>query len=157
MPKVTGLTRMSMTRRRSERVTSESLIEKYSQPYVVPEAAIRDLALNLRIGEAHDAAMCLLVIGEAITAVVKDQTESGELNLRLIQQMAGAEKCRPIQRIVEAIIAAIGQGAEGIYASCLTITRFLEFAFEYQPDPRVAERLYKNELSRIRRATQSSR
>jgi hypothetical protein len=152
MPKDTGMTLMSMTRKRSERATSQSLIEKRSQPYIVPETAIRDLALNLRIGEAHDAAMCLLVIGEAIRAIVEDQTESRELNLRLIKRMVGAEECRPIQRIVEPMIAAIGQGAAGIYASCLTITRFLEFAYGYQPDPSVAERMYKNELSRLRRA-----
>jgi hypothetical protein len=148
---------MSMTRKRSARPTSESLLANYSKPYVVPETAIRDLALNLRIGEAHDAAMSLLVIGEAIRAIVEDKTETRELNLRLINRIAGAEACRPIRRIVEAIVAAIGQGAGGIYASCLTITRFLEFAFEYLPDPSVAERLYKTELSRIRRAPQGSR
>ncbi|MEK6287875.1 MAG: hypothetical protein AABO57_19320 [Acidobacteriota bacterium] len=141
----------------SKRAISESLEEKYSEPYVVPETTIRDLILNLRIGEAHDAALCLLVIGEAVKAIVKDKTKSRELNLRLIKQIADEEKCRPIDSIIEAIIAAIGQGAEGIYATSLTITRFLEFAFEYQPDPSEAERLYKNEFGKIKRAAQRSR
>ena len=146
---------MNTTKKRSKRATSDALKKKYSQPYVVPENSIRDLALNLRVGEAHDAGMCLLVSGEAVRAIVEDNTDSRELNLRLIKRIVGGEECKPIQRMVEAINASIGQGAEGIYASCMTITRFLEFAFEYQPDPRVAERLYKNELSKIRRATQS--
>jgi hypothetical protein len=139
---------MSEPRKQSKRATSASLREKYSQPYVVPEIAIRDLALNLRVGQAHDAAMCLLVIEEAVRSI-ENKLESRELNLRLIERIAAEEQCRPIQRIVEAIIAAIGHSAEGTYASCLTITRFLEFAFGYQPDPSVAERLYKIELGKI--------
>ena len=146
---------MSETRKLSKRATSGYKREKYSQPYVLPETAIRELALNLRIGQAHDAAMCLLIIEEAIRAI-ENKTESRELNLRLIERIIIEEKCRPIQRIVEAIIIAIGQGAEGLYASCLTITRFLEFAFGYQPDPNVAERLYKTELSKIRRRSNAA-
>jgi hypothetical protein len=148
---------MSMTRKRSEGSIRESLAETYNQSYVVPEAAIRDMAHNLRIGEAHDAAMSLLIIAEAVKAIVEDRRESLELNLRIIKRMVGAAECRPIHRLGEAIIAAIGRGPRGTYASCLTITRFLEFAFGYLPDPSVAERLYKNELSRIRRTTQSKK
>ena len=146
---------MSM-KEQSRSASSKSLTEKYPEGFLLPESEIEDLVLNLRIGEAHAAAMCLLVIGEAIKAIVQDKTESRETNVRLIKQMESEEECRPIQRIVEAIIVAIGQGAEGIYATCLTITRFLEFAFEYQPDQSGAERLYKNKLSKIRQATQTS-
>lgn len=141
---------MSETRK-NKRTTSLSLQEK-SQPYVVPETTIRDLALNLRVGQAHDAAMCLLIIEEAVRAI-ESKTGNRELNLRLIERIITEEECRPIRRIVEAIITAVGQDAEGIYSSCLTITRFLEFTFGYQPDPTVAERLYKNELTKIRRRT----
>jgi hypothetical protein len=146
---------MSETRKRSKRTTSDYLREKYSQPYVVPENAIRDLALNLRVGQAHDAALGLLIIEEALRAI-ENKTESRELNLRVIERIVTEEKWRPIQRIVEAIITAIGQGDEGIYASCLTITRFLEFTFGYQPDLGVAERLYKSELSKIIRRTKAT-
>src|SRR6476660_4687627 len=146
---------MSETRKLTKRATSNYLREKYSQPYVLPETAIRDLALNLRVGEAQDAAMFLLVIEEAVRAI-ENKTDSRELNLRLIERIVTEEKCRPIHRIVEAIIAAIGQGTEGVYGSCLTITRFLEFAFGYQPAPNVAERLYKSELSKIRRRTKAA-
>lgn len=141
----------------SKRANSESLKEKNFDPYVVPETTIRDLVVNLRIGEAHDAAMCLLVIGEAVQAIVRGRTKSRELNLRLIRQLADGEQCRPVKRISEAIIVAIGQGAEGIHAIGLTITRFLEFAFEYQPDHGMASRLYKQKLSTIKRATRSSK
>lgn len=147
---------MTIAKKKARRSNSESLEGSNPQPYVVPETAIRDLVFNLRIGEAHDAATCLLVIGEALKGLVRDKTETGELNLRLIKQMAAEEKCRPIQRIIEAIVAALEHGAEGIYAACLTITRFLEFAFEYQPDQGGAERLYKNKLNKIRHATQGS-
>jgi len=146
---------MSTTRKRSETSISEALAETYNRSYVVPESAIRDLALNLRIGEARDAGMSLLIIGEALRAIAEDRTGSLELNLLIIKRMVAAEECRPIQRLVEAIVAAIGRGPRGTYASCLTITRFLEFAFEYLPNPSVAERMYKTELNRIRRATQS--
>ena len=147
---------MIMTKKGSKKATGESLKEKSSHGYVVPETTIRDLVVNLRIGEAHDAATCLLVIGEAVKAIVKGKTKSRELNLRLIKQIAEEEKCRPIQRIIEAIIAVLEHGAEGIYAACLTITRFLEFAFEYQPDQSGVERLYKNKLSTIKKASLSS-
>ncbi|MEK6411051.1 MAG: hypothetical protein AABN34_29365 [Acidobacteriota bacterium] len=128
----------------------KSLREKYAKGYLLPESEIQELVFNLRIREAHAAAMCLLVIGEAIKAIVEDKTGSRETNVRLIKQIESEEGCRPIQCLIEAIIAAIGQGAEGIYATCLTITRFLEFAFEYPPDHSMASRLYKNKLSKIR-------
>jgi hypothetical protein len=143
---------MSETRKRTKRTSSTYLREKYSQPYVVPEPTIRDLALNLRVSQAHDAAMCLLIIEEAVRSI-ENRTESRELNLQLIEQLATEEKCRPIQHIIEAMVAAIRTGPEGLYASCLTITLFLEFTFGYQPDPSVAKGLYRIELSRIRHST----
>jgi hypothetical protein len=136
---------------------SKSLRENYPNGFLLPESKIQELVFNLRIGEAHAAGMCLLVIGEAIKAIVQDKTESRETNVRLIKQMESEEECRPIQRIIKAIIDAIEQGAEGIYAACLTITRFLEFAFDYPPDHSVASHLYKNRLSKLRRETQTSR
>ena len=147
---------MTIEKRKVRKSNSDSLAGSNPKPYVVPETAIRDLVFNLRIGQAHDAATSLLVIEEALKGLVRDETETGELNLRLIKQMAAEEKCRPIRRLVTAILAALEHGAEGAYAACLTITRFLEFAFEYQPDHCGAERLYKNKLSKIRHATQSS-
>jgi hypothetical protein len=136
---------------------SKSLKENYPKGFLLPESEIQELVFNLRIGEAHDAGVCLLVIGEAIKAIVEDKTETRETNVRLITQMESEEECRPIQRIIKATIGAIEQGAEGIYAACLTITRFLEFAFDYPPDHSVASRLYKNKLSKLRRETQRSR
>ena len=137
--------------------SSKSLRQKYPKGLLLPESEIRELVFDLRIGEAHAAAIWLLVIGEAIEALVRDKTESRETIVRLIKQIESEEKCRPIQRVIKATIAAIEQGAEGIYAACLTITRFLEFAFEYPPDHSMALRLYKNKLSKIRQATQSSK
>jgi hypothetical protein len=141
----------------SRSASSKSLREKYPKGFLLPESEIEDLVFNLRIGEAHAAAMWLLLIGEAIKAIVRDKTESRETIVRLIKQIESEEECRPIQRIIKATIAAIEQGAEGIYAACLTITRFLEFAFEYPPDHSLASRLYKNKLSKLRQETQSSR
>ncbi|MEK6289324.1 MAG: hypothetical protein AABO57_26730 [Acidobacteriota bacterium] len=130
--------------------SSKSLREKYPKGFVLPESEIQELVFNLRVGEAHAAAMWLLVIGEAVKAIVEDKTESRrETNVRLIKQIESEEGCRPIQCLIEAIIAAIEHGAEGIYAACLTITRFFEFAFEYPPDHSMASRLYKNKLSKI--------
>lgn len=134
---------------------SELLGEKYPNGLLLPETEIEELVFNLRISEAHAAAMCLLVIGEAIKAIVHDKTESRETNVRLIRQIESEQECRPIQRIVEAISAAIEQGLEGLSAACLTITRVLEFAFEYAPNDSVASLLYKNKLSEIRQETQS--
>lgn len=148
---------MTIARRKARKSTSELLEGKNPQPYVVPESEIRELAANLRIGEARAAGMCLLVIGEAVKAIVEGKTESRETNVRLIKRIQSEKECRPIQQMIKAIIAAIEQGAEGIYAACLTITRFLEFAFEFVPDQRKAERLYKEKLRRIRTTTRSSR
>ena len=149
--------RMTIARKKARKSMSELLEGKNPQPYVVPEGEIRELAANLRIGEAHAAGLCLLVIGEAVKAIVEGKTESRETNVRLIKRIQSEEECRPIRQIIKAIIAAIEQGAEGIYAACLTITRFLEFTFEFVPDQRTAERLYKEKLRRIRKTTRSSR
>lgn len=131
--------------------------QKYPNGLLLPESEIQELVLNLRVGEAHAAGLCLLVIGEAVRAIVEDKTARRETNVRLIKKIENEEECRPIQRLIKAITDAIEQGAEGIYAACLTITRFLEFAFDYSPDHRVASRLYKNKLSKLRMGTQMSR
>ncbi|MEK6300865.1 MAG: hypothetical protein AABO41_09100 [Acidobacteriota bacterium] len=143
-----------------KRASAKSPRRKYPEGFVVPESEIRELASSLRIREAQDAALCLLVINEAAKAIGAAQThqaDNGELNLLLIKQMAREEECRRIRRIIKAIIAAIEQGAEGVLAARLTITCFIEFAFEYMPDPGVAARLYNGKLSKIRQEAQSSR
>jgi hypothetical protein len=101
--------------------------------------------------------MCLLVIGEAVKSIVSNKTASRELNLRMIKQLARRDECRPIKPLVEAIVVALGQGAEGIYATSLTITRFLEFAFEFAPDQGTAERLYQESLRKLSQAPRRSR
>ncbi|MEK6304626.1 MAG: hypothetical protein AABO41_28415 [Acidobacteriota bacterium] len=125
---------------------------KYPKGFVVPESEIRELAANMKIREAQDAALCLLVINEAakaIGAAREQQADNGEVNLLLIKQIALEEKCRRIRRIIKAMIAAIERGAEGVLAARLTITCFIEFAFEYMPDPDIAARLYNGKLSKI--------
>jgi hypothetical protein len=149
---------MSIAKKKtSKRAIRKSPKGKYPRGFVVPESQIRDLAINLRVGEAQDVGMCLLVIGEAARAIAQDKTQSDKLNLRLIKQVASEEGCKPARRIIEAIIAALDHGAEGIYAASLTISRFLEFAFGFAPDPRVAQRLYKARLSKIGQAAKRSK
>lgn len=125
---------MNVARNKARKSISESLGGRNPQQYVVPESEIRDLAANLRIGQARDVGMCLLVINLAARTTGAGQGESAELSLRLIRQIAEEDKCRPIQRLIKAIIAAFAQGAEGRFRASLTITRFLEFAFEFVPD-----------------------
>jgi hypothetical protein len=143
---------MTIARKKARKSNSESLEGRDPQQYVVPESEIRELVGNLRIREAQRAAMCLLIVDNAARAIGEDKTESGELNLRLIKEMAAEEECRQIRRIIKAIIAAIGHGAEGIDAARLTITRFIEFAFENHPGSDSAEGPYNNKLRKIRRA-----
>ncbi|MEK6322098.1 MAG: hypothetical protein AABN33_10480 [Acidobacteriota bacterium] len=143
---------MSIARKGRKSASSKSLNRNYPKGLVLPEREIRDLAGNLRIREAQRAAMCLLIVDKAARAISEDKTESGEVNLRLIKEMADEEKCRQIRRIIRAIIAAIEHGADGVYAARLTITRFIELAFENQPDPNRAEGPYNNKLRKIRRA-----
>ena len=141
----------------SKRASAKLPKRKYPKGIVVPESEIRDLAANLKIRDAQEAALCLLVIDHAAQAIEAKETDNGELNLRLIKQMAGDEKCRRTRRIIKAMIAAIEQGAEGIVAARMTITCFIEFAFEYMPDPGMAARLYNGKLSKIRQAAKSGR
>ena len=138
----------------TQRATTKSSKRKHLKRFVLPENELRDLALGLPIRQAHKAALCLLIIDVAATAAAEDKTAAGELNLRLIRQMVEEEKCRPIQRLIKAIISAVvEQGAEGAYAARLTITRFLEVAFEYTPDRGTAQDLYDSKLSKLRRAS----
>lgn len=44
--------------------------------------------------------MCLLIVDKAARAIGKDKTESNELNLRLIKEMASDEHCIQIRRII---------------------------------------------------------
>ena len=85
-------------------------------------------------------------------AIGRDKTETDVLNLRLIKEMAAEAECRQIRRMINAIVAAIGHGADGIGAARLTITRFIELAFESHPDPGRAEGPYYNKLRTLRRA-----
>jgi hypothetical protein len=143
---------MSITKKGSKSASSKSPKRNYPKGLVLPESEIRELAGNLRIREAQRAAMCLLIVDKAARAIGKDKTEGGELNLRLIKEMAGDEQCSQIRRIIKAIVAAIEHDAEGIDAARLTITRFIELAFESHPDPDRAEGPYNNKLRKIRRA-----
>lgn len=133
----------------SARSKSLALRRKYPKGLLLPESEIQELVFNLRVGEALAAGMRLLVIEEAVKAIVED-AQGRETNVRLISKMEREEECRPIQRMIEAIILATEQGAEGRDAACLTITRFLEFAFGYPPDHGLASRLYTNKLRIIR-------
>ena len=142
---------MSITKKASKSASSKSLKRNYPKGLVLPEREIRDLAGNLRIREAQRAAMCLLIVDKAARAISVDKTESDELNLRLIKERAGEEKCRRVRRLIRAIIAALDHGADGMYAARLTITRFIELAFENQPDPNRAEGPYNKKLSKLRR------
>ncbi|MEK6284656.1 MAG: hypothetical protein AABO57_02840 [Acidobacteriota bacterium] len=72
--------------------------------------------------------------------------------MRLIKEIAGEEECRHVRRIIRSIIAAVEHGADGVYAARLTITRFIELAFENRPDPDRAEGPYNQKLSKLRRA-----
>ena len=141
----------------SKRASAKSPKPKYPKGIVVPESELRDLAVNLKIHEAQEAALCLLIIDQAARAIAAEESDNGELNLRLIKQMAGEEQCRRTRPIIKAMIAAIEQGAEGVVAARLTITCFMEFAFEYMPDPSRAARLYDGKLSKIRQAAKTSR
>jgi hypothetical protein len=143
---------LSITKKASKSASSKPRKRNYPKGLVLPERELRDLAGNLRIREAQRGAICLLIVDKAARAISEGQTESGELNLRLIKEMAVEEKCRQIRRIITAIIAAIEHGAEGVHAARLTITRFIELAFENQPDPNVAGDQYNNKLRKIRRA-----
>jgi len=143
---------MSIPKKGSKSARSKSLKRNYRNGLVLPESEIRELAGNLRIREAQRAAMCLLIVDKAAREIGKERKKSDELNLRLIQEMAGEDDCKRIRRMIKAIIAAVGVGAEGIEAARLTITRFIELAFENHPDPEQAEGSYNNKLRRIRRA-----
>lgn len=143
---------MSIARKGSKSASGKSLKPNYPRGLVLPESEIGELAGSLRIREAQRAAMCLLIVDKAASAIGRNKTESGELNLRLIKEIAAEEECRQIRRIIKAIVAAIGHGAEGIDAARLTITRFIELAFESHPDPDRAEGPYNNKLRKIRRA-----
>lgn len=143
---------MSITKKASKSASSKSQERNYRKGLVLPEREIRDLAGNLRLREAQRAAICLLIVKKAARAISEGKTESGDLNLRLIKEMAMEEKSRQIRRIITAIIAAIEHSAEGAFAARLTITRFIELAFETQPDPDMVEDQYNNKLRKIRRA-----
>ncbi|HXG94049.1 MAG TPA: hypothetical protein VNN73_17025 [Blastocatellia bacterium] len=130
--------------------------KKYAGRFLLPEREIRDLAVNLRIRDARSAAICLMVVDKAIRAIGEGKEENGELVMRLVKQVADEKKCKPVRRIIRLIPAAVARGTEGISAACITITCFLEYAFGYLPDDKMAESLYRNKLNRLRRATQSS-
>lgn len=143
---------MSIPKKGSKSARSKSLKRNYPKGLVLPESEIRELAGNLRIREAQRAATCLLIVDRAARAIGKDETENDELNLRLIKEMVDEEQCKQIRRMIKAIHAAIGHGADGVDAARLTITRFIELAFENHPDPNRAEGSYNNKLRKIRRA-----
>lgn len=122
--------------------------------YVLPQDEIEQFIGNQTVNKAQVTAKRFMVVADAAEAVGKG--ESVDLNWQLIHHTASLDKSEDYQRIMKAIIKAIEKGGEGIIAACITTKYLLEYGFEYTACYN-REKLYKDRLKRLSRASKNSR
>lgn len=135
----------------SKRASAKSLKGERSGPYVVPETAIRDFIGSLSIRDVETTAARLLMVADATGRALDSQADRLDRpRLQLLRDVAVESTNKHYRRIMRAIIAGVGQGAQGIDAAHLTASYALELAFRWTPDYFWALRQYSDKLRTTR-------
>jgi len=149
---------MSIPENNSSKKKLELLGARYLGEAVVSESEIHDFIRSLRVGDWDSFAARMQVVVDAATALI--ETEAGEIdksNLKLIKRVASESTDKGYQRIMNAIIAAIEQGPEGIKSARKTATIGVDQVFIWTPEYFYALKQYGNKLRDSRRREKSRR
>ena len=150
---------MSISENNSSKKKVELLGARYLGEAVVSESEIHEFIRSLRVGEWDSFAARMLVVVDAATSLIEqDAGEIDESNLRLIIGVASESTDKGYQRIMNAIIAAIGQSPEGIKSARKTAAIAVDMMFIWTPDYFSALKQYGNKLrdSRLKAKSKSN-
>jgi hypothetical protein len=145
---------MNIPKKRDKGVKTESPKEGQSQPYLVAESVMDDFAKHLRFYDSEKAIARLQATADILERL-RDRTEgeTAEADLRLIRRIAGESKNKHYQQIMKAIIAAMGEGSQGIKAARETAARAVEIGFRWSIYYFGTLKIYKARLRSISRKT----
>ena len=106
---------MSISENNSSKKKVELLGARYLGIAVVSENEIHDFIRSLEVGDWESFAARMQVIVDSTSAPIEQEAaEIDESNLWLIKRVARESKDKSYQQLMDAIIAAIEQGGEGI-------------------------------------------
>ncbi len=121
------------------------------QRYVVPDHEICDFVDSLNVAEISEIAARFQVVADLTSDAFEERRDQlRKPDLALIRQIADEDNDERYRRIMEALIAGVGQGRFGINASHLTARRVVELAFRWTRDYFYALHVYRRSLSRLR-------
>ncbi|MEK6303583.1 MAG: hypothetical protein AABO41_23005 [Acidobacteriota bacterium] len=135
----------------TKRASSEFARDKNPHPYVVPESEIRKFVESHGIHDLNTVAVRFQVVADLTIGALQGRVERlKRSDLRLIKQIAGEDDGSGYRQIMGAIIAGLGQGAQGVNAAHLTASRAVELAFRWTHEYFSALDRYRKELRRMR-------
>ncbi|HJQ70782.1 MAG TPA: hypothetical protein VKA70_17540 [Blastocatellia bacterium] len=147
---------MSISENNSSKKKLELLGARYLGEAVVSESEIHDFIRSLQVGDWESFAARMQVIVDATSEPTEQEAgEIDENSLRLIKRVARESKDKSYEQIMGAIIAAIGQGAEGIKSAHKTAAIAVDQVFIWTPDYFYALKQYGNKLRDSRRRAKS--
>lgn len=127
----------------SKKARSES--RKSRHPLVVSESEIRDYVENLGIHNVSAAAARFQIVADLTQGTIEQLAPS---DLLRIKRVANEDSNGRYRRIMEAIIAGVGQGSRGINAAHLTANVAVQMIFRWSPEYFSALNCYGDELRR---------
>ena len=116
-----------MTKRQSKK---EERGRRPPQKYVVDEREIREFIGALSVVDVTSIAARFQIVADLTSGAFEERTDRlDESDLALINRIAKEDNGEKYHRLLNAIIAAVGQERHGINAAHLTARRTVELAF----------------------------
>jgi chemotaxis regulatin CheY-phosphate phosphatase CheZ len=148
---------MSIAKKRTKKANNESL-RKSLEKYVVAETAMRDFIESLSIKDIDAAAARLQAIVDVTSEVIKKPIDHiATSDLQLIKRLTNESRNKYYKQIIQAVVAALEQGPQGVRAVHQTAARCVELAFRWTLEYFAAFDLYRDKLREIRREAKSNK
>ena len=142
---------MSITKNESHSEKFELLGERYLGKSIVSEGEIHDFIRTLRITDWDDFAARMQVVVDATSALIENNVDKiDQPSLRRIKQVARESKAKRYWQIMDAMVAAIEQGGEGIKLARQTALVAVDMVFIWTPEYFLALRQYTDKLRKVR-------
>jgi NAD(P)H-dependent FMN reductase len=140
---------MSISKNNSHSEKLELLGERYLGECLVGEDELHEYIRTLHIPDWESFAASMQVVVDVTGALIENETdEIDDSALQLIEQVARESEDKSYQRIMEAIVAAIEQGGEGIRSAYKTAAVAVDMVFIWTPEYFSALKQYAGKLRR---------
>ena len=125
----------NMSRRKTKKEGQESLRERTTQKYVVPESEMRDFVGSLGVLDISNVAARFQVIADLTSNAFEEQRDDlGSSDTALIKRIADEDKSPSYRHLMDEILISTERGRHGINAAHLTASRLVELAFRCTRD-----------------------